>query len=239
MSAGRSTSGWFHETPSTPGETIRVHLGASPARDNTDAPDLAMPQAFRIARPADLGQLRVHWHPVAQFQYFVAGAARMVRHDVERGCVHYADAFTPYGPLDVTGDEVAFLTLRPVGDTGAFFMPESQPELRAHRIEQDTAIPRRNLSYDLRDASAGVLVSDDDGFAIEVRDLAPHTSTAIDPGVAGSYVVVVDGALVDGDRAVDVDACCHVHASTVVRAGPRGARIGVLRFPSTPTTAAA
>ncbi len=214
-----------------------MHLGASPARDAPEPENCNEPQAFCVRRPSSQGRLRVHWHPVPQFQYFVGGAGRMVNHEVQRGCVHYADAYTPYGPLDVVADDVAFLTLRATTDHGAFFMPETQTELRTARIDRGHPTPRRNLSFDLAHAAAGVVVADDDGLAIEVLDISPTQSARVDPGDAGAYVVVVGGTLVDALDVVEVNGFRFVAHAESLRAGADGARVGVLRFPraATPT----
>ncbi|MGE3448421.1 MAG: hypothetical protein AB7H92_12675 [Microbacteriaceae bacterium] len=219
---------WFPPVQLDHTEQVRPHLGASPS---FGAKKLDGPQAFLVRRPASMGRLRVHWHAVAQFQYFTDGAARVGGHRVERGDVHFADALTPYGPLDPAEDGVAFLTLRQVDDQGAFYMPDAQAALRDERAARAATLPRRNLTFALRSAGAGVLAADDDGMGVEVVDLAHGATAVVEPGGAGAYVVVVDGSLAEGDEPLVANSFGYIADAACVRAGRHGARVGVLRFP--------
>src|SRR5262245_66091527 len=40
-----------------------------------------------------------HYHSVDQFQILVQGSGQFGRHEVAPYCVHFARAYTPYGPL--------------------------------------------------------------------------------------------------------------------------------------------
>lgn len=222
-----STSTWVPMASGDAERAVKVHLGASPLTDGAGQADLGAPQAFLVHRSNSAGRLRVHWHPVAQFQYFVAGEARMQGHDVVPGLLHYADSHTPYGPLDVGPVGVSFLTLRAYGDQGANFMPESQAALATR-----THGSRRNLTFDLRAVEAGAVRYDDDGLGIEVIDVVPGGSAIVDPVMAVAYVVVVDGTIVSEHGDVDAGSFALVHGRERVHAGRSGARIAVLRFPN-------
>lgn len=209
-----------------------VYIGGSP-RSGDGALDNTRPQAFLVRYPQAIGPLRVHFHPVRQFQYFVRGRGRFGTHDVGPGSVHYADPFTPYGPLTALDDEVWFLTLRAQGDQGAFYMPESQPDLRAGRADDPAHALHRNVTADLAEADPGTVAAEDDGLAIETIDLAADQAVLIDGGPGGGYVVLVRGQLVDNGKRVGSSGVCValVEEPTSVCAGPEGARVSVLRFP--------
>ncbi len=225
---------WFTSSETDdPAVGAESYLGTSPHPSATDEFDRTEPQAFLVRYPASVGPLRVHWHPVPQFQYIVSGDARFGAHDVRPGTVHYADPGTPYGPLAPDGDRVCFLTLRASNDRGAEFMPEAQAQLGERRALEPDGAPHRNVTASLDDVAPGIVASDDDGMQIEVIDLDADQSITIDPGVTGAYVVVVHGAIVDDDGVVrgDPASLCFLAQPESVLAAALGSRLAVLRFP--------
>jgi hypothetical protein len=84
------------------------------------------PQAY-IAELAPGSRIPSHFHDVDQFQVFVRGTGRIGKDTWHAGIFHYADAFTPYGPLvPDPGSEMHFFTLRPAAASGVFRMPDSR-----------------------------------------------------------------------------------------------------------------
>jgi hypothetical protein len=99
------------------------------------------PQAFLVEQSPNW-QLPVHFHLEHQFQVFVAGGGSIGRQPISLLDVHYASPHSGYGPL-VSGDAgVSYLTLRAVGDTGAWYLPEMRdkclriPKVQAHGSTQ-------------------------------------------------------------------------------------------------------
>src|SRR5262249_37311330 len=86
--------------------------GGPPAAEVSTTNEHPGPQAFLVEMGGDTPVLGVHFHPIAQFQYFTRGTGRFGGHDVRPGIVHYSDPLTPYGPLEPGHRGVAFLTLR-------------------------------------------------------------------------------------------------------------------------------
>src|SRR5215470_2418669 len=74
------------------GETVYTtdFIGPRPGADYPHA-FLVQSQGVRIARP--------HFHEVAEWQIFIGGSGKIGRHDLLPITVHYASAYTPYGPL--------------------------------------------------------------------------------------------------------------------------------------------
>src|SRR5688572_4110454 len=56
------------------------------------------PQGY-LAMMAPQSRREPHFHRVNQFQVVVAGEGLIGKHPLHPGAVHYADAFTPYGPI--------------------------------------------------------------------------------------------------------------------------------------------
>jgi hypothetical protein len=202
------------------------------------------PQAFRVDTPPGNDPLRTHFHTVDQFQFVGWGSGRIGGHDVAAGSVHYADGFTPYGPLTSGDGGYAYITLRGTTDMGISYMPDARDELR-EALAGGPRDPRsrRSLTLDLRGAdTSGVppgswarLVDDADGLVVAVADCPPGRAVGAPPaGTAGAYLVVVDGT-VDGGTGTPVAAGAvrwfpPGAAPSLVAAGD-GARVGLLRFP--------
>lgn len=88
------------------------------------------PQAFLVEQ--DPGwTLPVHFHQEHQFQVFVRGGGFLGRHAIEPLAVHYASPQAGYGPLVAGAQGVAYLTLRAVGDVGAWYLPQQRGQLLA------------------------------------------------------------------------------------------------------------
>jgi hypothetical protein len=114
-------------------------------------PDRSKPQVFYVtyARP-EADTTRVHFHSVPQFQLFMEGRGSVSRHQLEGLWVHYADPFTPYGPIVDQGG-FSYFTIRARRDPGAFYMPESRHVLQDHRGTG----PHRNITARVADHLAG------------------------------------------------------------------------------------
>jgi hypothetical protein len=176
---------------------LRYRLGATGPREVEEAPGA---QALLIAFDPDSPPLRVHFHTVDQFQYFTDGHGRLGGHDVAAGSLHYADAFTPYGPIEFGPQGATFWTLRADPQFGANYMPESRDEL-GRRLESSArpAPDRRNVSFDLKAVTVGMpgtwqpVAGDTDGMAVDVMDV-PAGEEVPAPARRG-YVLVVGGTL--------------------------------------------
>jgi len=72
----------------------------------------------------------LHFHTQNQFQVFIEGSGSFGRYPIHPYVVHYAGAYTGYGPI-VAGDEgLQYLTLRSSRDLGAKFLPEQMANFK-------------------------------------------------------------------------------------------------------------
>jgi hypothetical protein len=228
------------------GEAVRLVAYVGHAADGRyDSPyhALSEPQAYRVDTPAGSAPLRTHFHTVDQFQYVAWGTGRIGGHDVAAGWVHYADGFTPYGPLRAGTGGYSYLTLRATTDMGISYMPDSRDDLREAlgRPTRRAATARRSFTLDLRDGRASSptgwnrLLDDPDGLLVAVAD-APAVRSLDVPAVgagSGAYLVVVNGGVDDGGRRRGPGSlrwCAPGSAPTAVSAGPQGARVALLAF---------
>jgi rubredoxin len=202
------------------------------------APNTRLPQAF-LVEYAPARVLRTHYHDVDEFQIVVAGSGTFGHHEVGVGVVHFARAFTPYGPITAGAGGLSFLTLRAQRDSAG---PQKFPEMRdalekiegrrpfqiAQQVVFDAEKDEVSMHALARFAHAGM-----HAWTIE---LPPGIAARL-PGAdrsAGQFVAVLQGSLVLDGRGVDAPVVTWVESDEErmrVAAGPMGARLVVLNFP--------
>lgn len=125
-------------------------------------PGTLFPMAFLVEQ--DPGSVaHAHYHQADQFQVVVHGRAALGTHAVAPVTVHFAGAYTAYGPIRASEDGVHYFTLRNGFDPGARFMERAE-----HRAALRMIPGRRH-----REAVAGPL-----------EPLASPGVTALLPGIA-------------------------------------------------------
>jgi hypothetical protein len=192
-------------------------------------------------------ELAAHFHTVDQFQiFFGTKGATFKRHPVSSVMVHYTDAYSTYGPFQAAADaSLLYATIRAESTNFGGVMPGARAQLRYRG--------RRNLTADVPDpltlASDGgtrpedVIASEADGMAATLVRLGPHSDVTL-PSVgatSGRACCVLAGELVLHGRPVHTRALGWAGPQDVdehLVAGPEGANVLVLGFPSPPTKAA-
>jgi len=178
-----------------------------------------------------------HFHEIDQYQIFVGGSATLGKHAVAPGSVHYADAYTPYGPITATEEGFNYLTLRPRSIIGYHEMPGEGPLLKPVNAARgrrgrmmvadiDPALPHRT--------ECETLFEEPDGIAAYRLSAEPDAALP-QPAVAhgGAYYVVLSGA-------IDADGTTYPPRATIwigqgeepptMIAGPEGASVAFMSF---------
>lgn len=89
------------------------------------APGTLFPMAFLVEQ--DPGSVaHAHYHQADQFQVVVDGRATLGTHAVAPVTVHFAGAYTAYGPIRASEAGVHYFTLRNGFDPGARFMERAE-----------------------------------------------------------------------------------------------------------------
>jgi rubredoxin len=206
-------------------------------RATPDTPD--GPTAF-LARYDPGDRSCAHFHAVDQFQILVQGKGQFGRHAVTPYNIHFARAYTPYGPLHA--DEQAgwtFMTLRTRYDPGAQRLPGALPKLKQAADRKPWQI---TTTADFPAAGSGVIlrdvpeIQDDQGLFVKTLAMAPGArATAPAPaGGDGQYVVVVQGSLLHEGRERRALTVVHVkpdERAFEIAAGAQGLEALVLNFP--------
>ena len=85
--------------------------------ETTQDPVLS-PTVFLIEQGPDT-TLRTHFHTENEFQVVVQGSGTLGRHAIRPISVHYAGAYTGYGPLVAGPEGISYFTIRSVFESGA------------------------------------------------------------------------------------------------------------------------
>jgi hypothetical protein len=199
-------------------------------------PEALFPMAFLVEQ--DPGSTaNAHYHQADQFQVVVAGQATLGRHEVGPVTVHFAGAYTAYGPIRAGAEGVSYFTLRNGFDPGARFMQRS--ENRALLRSQSDRRHREAVAGPLPPASPGIetlLGPDPDGMAAWRYRLPPGASLdGPDPASGrGQYWLVIAGSLHRSATLLPPLSCTFVppqESAFIGSAGPDGVDVLAMQFP--------
>ncbi|KCZ58692.1 hypothetical protein [Hyphomonas chukchiensis] len=164
------------------------------------------PTIFMIEQPANT-TLVAHFHRQNQFQLFVDGSGSIGRYGIEAVTVHYAGAYTPYGPLLSGPDGLKYLTIRPVRESGGFAVPDEVASMRrgpkAHAQAGPITVMSSEELLTLTAAREDTLIpTSSDGMGIAVHTLPAHAPFAAPDmdNSQGVFVVVLAGSIVADDK---------------------------------------
>ncbi len=172
-----------------------------------------------------------HFHDVNQFQIVIGGTARVGKHEVARGSVHYVDAGTPYGPI-MSGDEgFSYFTLRQTAPAGYYIMPGAR-----HLMKRKAG---RNLIAEAGfgpDQSGSVeLFSKPDGLsACQLTAAAGMALPIPDIRHGGAFTVILDGEVTLDGQTYPERSCIQIGADDGIPAmivGKDGATAMFMSFP--------
>lgn len=227
-----------------PGLWITDYIGRSMGTVTTDPEpplETLFPCAFLIEQDPGVSG-GAHFHQASEFQVVVSGSGLFGKDEVKDVCVHYAGAYTPYGPLSAGPNGLAYMTLRDTYDSGAKMMPAHRELLksgrrkpRAHVSETMPPAPEAALRSLPAPAHETVLAPEGDGLAAWIYRVPPGGRVeGPDPALGGGqfWMVVAGGQL--GEKPMPPLSCTFVssdEAAYCPQAGPAGLEILALQFP--------
>ncbi|MFM7568938.1 MAG: hypothetical protein ACKO8O_09580 [Betaproteobacteria bacterium] len=163
--------------------------------------EVCTPQCYLVEQFPDTVN-PTHFHVQNQFQLFTRGAGTIGRNPKALGAytVHYAGAYTGYGPIVAGPEGVDYITMRAFRDPGAKFVPQQRAALRPG--------PKRHWASEaLQPWSLEALAAleapvhhavhgpDADGLAVDQIRLPAHavTDIPIAPAAVAMFVIVIQG----------------------------------------------
>lgn len=195
------------------------------------------PQAFRVEyHPAPGGSIKAHFHHVRQFQVFVGGDGRVGKHSASPLTLHYTDADSPYGPIVPADGGITYLTLRPRGVKGSYYMPGSKAKMQ-RPAGRNLVVSVSEPDPELGSAHVPLIDVHPDGLAAwRVRLDAHEETVGPDPKQSGGqYYVVCAGAIRHDAAILDPYSLVWIDpdgAPPVLSAAGAGADVLVLQFPT-------
>ena len=171
-----------------------------------------------------------HFHEADQYQVFVSGGGRIGGHEVKTGSIHYADAFSGYGPIVPAAEGCSYMTLRPTFDKSHHPLPKEAHLAGGRRGRQHMA--DMDLSSGGREG-IDTLFRRPDGVAAYQQNAGPNQPL---PGLeiaGGSYWLVVNGSVAIDGRQCPADTCLWVgegEPRPEMITGDDGATVAILCF---------
>lgn len=205
-----------------------------------DDPELS-PTVFLVEQPPNV-TLAPHFHRQNQFQLFVEGSGLIGRHPLRPVTVHYAGAYTGYGPLIAGESGIKYFTIRPVCESGFVPVSEAREKMvrgpkRHAQSEPIDVRPASDLAELPAISEAVAIPFADDGLGATVTSLPPRARLEGRHAAAGDgqFLVVIAGSLRFGDSEIGLWESVFVtrnEAFPDLRAGEGGAQAVAMHVPS-------
>lgn len=193
------------------------------------------PQAFTSTTPEGF-LFPPHYHLADQCQVFIGGSAKMPTHDVVPITVHYADAYTPYGPIEVREGGLTYFNFRARTDVGAQYMPAERKGIAIKGGREIVATCRLGLHVEVETLRLETLIDlQHDHLAAYEMVAAPgvHLIDSI-AGGSGRFQLVLDGELEQDGKTLPKHSVAYAAGGERFGrrvAGPSGAHVFEIQFP--------
>jgi len=184
-----------------------------------------------------------HFHRQNQFQLFVEGSGTIGPNKLDVLTVHYAGAYTGYGPLVAGAEGLKYFTIRPAFDSGAIGLEEAREKMLRGPKRHATAGPIELTPLDDLSALPGPVSLDAipfsaDGLGARILRLPPHAAAQVadtPPAPHTVFMVVLAGSVVhdEGELTRWESAFSTTYAGLPrFSAGPQGAEVIFLFTPA-------
>lgn len=197
------------------------------------------PTIFLVEQPPG-SVLPTHFHRQNEFQVVLGGDGRIGQHALRPVSVHYAGAYTGYGPVVAGPSGLSYFTIRPVFDTGAILAAQAREQMVRGPKRQLHALPYDppTLGADMPSRCDVIMAEADDGLycaAHALRAAQPLTSK-FRPDGGGSFYLVLAGQLNTPSEALCEWESVYFSADEAacsMSAGPAGAVVLEMQSPAT------
>ena len=158
------------------------------------------PQAYLVEQPPHIVN-PTHFHVQNQFQLFTEGEGSLGRQPVEPYMIHYAGAYTGYGPITSGSSSLNYITFRALKDPGAQFLPEKKANFKAgpkHHFEAHLPLLSAQALAQLQNNDCHwVKSATPEGMAIALYRVPDHHSMQVQRPASsiGFFAVVLQGQI--------------------------------------------
>ncbi|MDB5730494.1 MAG: hypothetical protein JWQ03_389 [Variovorax sp.] len=168
--------------------------------DSGEDPVLS-PTVSLIEQPAGF-EFMPHFHRNNQFQVFVGGSGAIGAHPLAPVVVHYAGAYTGYGPLVAGPQGIQYFTMRTVAEAGFIPVAEYREKMirgpKRHAQSQQIEVRDVEAMSRLREIEDGFVISlGDDGMGARLLRIPAGRTLDVEhpPGCQGQFIFVLAGAV--------------------------------------------
>jgi hypothetical protein len=203
-----------------------------------DHDQLPSPEAYLIEQDANQ-DVQSHFHEQPEFQLIVDGTGSLGRNAVTPITMHYANAYTGYGPISAGPQGISYVTLRPMRDNGAMWLPEDREKMKrapkkffhSAPIASLTASERMRLSAPI----VATIADEGEGLGAWKIVCGPHQSVmAASPSLGGGqYLFLHQGSAQLNAKPMSAIAYAFASADEApvnIRSGADGAELLVMQF---------
>ena len=202
---------------------------------------LSSPTVFLAEQPPNC-ELAPHFHRQNQFQLFVEGEGSIGQERIGPVTVHYAGAYTGYGPI-LSGDAwLKYFTIRSVFDTGITPTTEWREKMIRGPKRHAKAAAGQPWTVEQLTALQGTqretVIAADAGLGAELLRLPPDTVQRLLPiaGSVGQFIFVLAGTALVGGTTLALWDSAFLPApdgEVAIAAGAQGAELIALHMPET------
>ena len=207
----------------------------------TSTDPLFAPTVFLAEQPPCC-ELLPHFHRQNQFQLFVQGSGTIGKEQINPVTVHYAGAYTGYGPILSGAQGLKYFTIRAAFDTGLTLATDWRGTMvRGPKCHAQASVgepwPLERLSM-LQATQHDIAVAPSEGLGVELSRLPPHATVTLPPiqDSVGQFIFVLAGSarLMSVSMAPWESAFVpYSDGAALVTAGEYGAQIIALHMPHT------
>jgi hypothetical protein len=200
----------------------------------------ACPQSYLIKQLPNITN-PLHFHAQNQFQVFIEGSGSFGRHEVLPYVVHYAGAYTGYGPIIAGDDGLQYLTLRSSRDLGAKFLPDQMEFFKKGPKHHYTSPSIPEETQEVLDQLEQIQLhwihqEEHSGLGVGVLKLPKKTeyNLTIPQDLAGIFIVVMQGNLLEGEHALRKNETVYLNRDEknhLIQTGDHGLQILILQMP--------
>jgi hypothetical protein len=169
----------------------------------------------------------------------VAGSGWIGKHEVAPLCVHYANAYTGYGPVRAGKDGLSYLVFRLGVDPGAAYLPESRSSMKdvprrvvISEVLQSECIDEKHGP--LRRAEVDAIAAGPDGLCAQLRTISADEAFVLeDDARRGRFIYLAQGSATMQDRELSKGSCIAIgpREGLALRSGRLGAQLLLMTFP--------
>lgn len=172
---------------------------------DTGADPVLSPTVSLIEQPPDT-VLGAHFHRQNQFQVFVDGGGSIGSTPLAPVTIHYAGAYTAYGPLAAGPQGIKYFTIRPVCESGALAVEQAREMMvrgpKRHATSATLALPGAGQLVRMPTmVREDVIPHAVDGLGASVLTAGAASDVHVPwaAGASGLFMVVLGGSLLAGN----------------------------------------